>query len=47
MAESKQPKKSTSTMQPQGITITIPCIPYSTINFGREKVKLGKGGNGV
>ena len=53
MAESKNPqdeikksKKSSSIMQSQGITITIPCIPYSAIQFGHQKMKLGKGSYG-
>lgn len=50
MAESKNSqheikiaKKSGSIIQSQGITVTIPCISYSTIHFGNPKIKLGKG----
>jgi Protein tyrosine and serine/threonine kinase len=47
MFESKHPKKSRSTMQAQGIMVTIPCIDYSSINFGSTKVQIGKGSYGA
>jgi serine/threonine protein kinase len=51
MTESKnsrdETKKATNILQPQGLTVTIPCIPYSSINYGVTKVKLGQGGYGA
>lgn len=44
--EIKKSQKSISILSPQGITVTIPCIPYSNINFGHSKTRLGKGGYG-
>jgi hypothetical protein len=45
--EAKKPKKFSDNIQPQGITVTIPCISYSSINYGATKIKLGAGGNGT